>query len=49
MGGDDWLPNDLLVVPRRTLEEMLKRLEMLERIVQEMLAELSSKPETSTR
>jgi len=44
------LSNDaLLVVPRRTLEEMLKRLEMLERIVQEMLAELSSKPETSTR
>lgn len=43
------MPNDLLVVPRRMLEEMLKRLEMLERTVQEMLVELSSKPETSTR
>ena len=38
----------LLPVPKRSLEEMLRRLEMLEKTVQEMLAELSPKPETST-
>jgi len=38
----------LLAVPRRSLEEILRRLEELEKTVQEMLAELSSKPETPT-
>ena len=41
--------NALLAVPKRTLEEILRRLEELEKTVQEMLAELASKPEISTR
>ena len=44
------LSNDaLLAVPRKTLEEILRRLEDMERTVQEILAELSLKSETSAR
>ena len=39
----------LLAVPKRTLEEILRRLEELEKTIEEMLAELASKPETSVR
>ena len=46
----DAMPNSdaLLPVPKRTLEEILRRLEMLEKTVEELLAELASRPETST-